>query len=165
MLKVRVKEFMEAQHISVAQLAERCGISRQAIHNLANGHTGGIEWGTLEAVCVILQKTPGDLLVLDPPLENRRVLLKYIGGRSASFTAFRCKETGEPYRFSNQGPSQFQYVALEDLPAKGLDDREWQILERPTGGLEGGRQPRPIKPEDYQPTQPIPKVVRSQGEK
>lgn len=43
-------------------LAERVGISETNLSLLKQGHVKGIRFGTLEAICEVLECQPGDLL-------------------------------------------------------------------------------------------------------
>ena len=44
------------------ELAERVGISETNLSLLKQGHVKGIRFGTLEAICEVLDCQPGDLL-------------------------------------------------------------------------------------------------------
>ena len=44
------------------ELAERVGISETNLSLLKQGHVKGIRFGTLEAICEVLECQPGDLL-------------------------------------------------------------------------------------------------------
>ena len=44
------------------ELAERVGISETTLSLLKQGHVKGIRFGTLEAICEVLECQPGDLL-------------------------------------------------------------------------------------------------------
>jgi len=44
------------------ELAERAGISETNLSLLKQGHVKGIRFGTLEAICEVLECQPGDLL-------------------------------------------------------------------------------------------------------
>ncbi|MBD9367654.1 helix-turn-helix transcriptional regulator [Xanthomonas sp. XNM01] len=43
-------------------LAERIGISETNLSLLKQGHVKGVRFGTLEAICQVLECQPGDLL-------------------------------------------------------------------------------------------------------
>ena len=49
-------------------LADAIGISETNLSLLKQGHVKGVRFGTLEAICRVLECQPGDLLAFDPAL-------------------------------------------------------------------------------------------------
>lgn len=50
------------RHMSVGELAERIGITPANLAVLKNGRARAVRFSTLEALCVVLECQPGDLL-------------------------------------------------------------------------------------------------------
>jgi len=85
---------------------------------------------------------------------DEMVLVEYTGGRAGAFTETG-KYSGQPYRFSTS-PIHFQKYVL-------AGDAEHLILKPDFHIIEHDGEGESIEPIDYQPAQPIPKIVRNQG--
>lgn len=87
--------------------------------------------------------------------KDRMVLIEYVGLRAGQFTE-PGTYSGQKYRFSNQPGNRQRYVLAGD--AEGiLLKPDFRLLERDEGG------DKPIETADYQPLQPMPRVVRTQA--
>ena len=86
--------------------------------------------------------------------KDEMVLMEYTGGRAGTFTQAG-KDSGQVYRFSNSPTHSQKYVLAGDAEYL-ISLPDFRIIEANEGQ-------EPIKPADYQPMQPTPKVVRSQG--
>ena len=65
MVKIKVKELLEKRGYSKYWLYKRMGLSYQNLSKLMDGQTGGIKYENLEKLCLILECTPNDLLVIE----------------------------------------------------------------------------------------------------
>ncbi|WP_413318008.1 helix-turn-helix transcriptional regulator [Agrococcus sp. 1P02AA] len=52
--------------LSVAELAERIGITPANLHVLTSGRAKAVRFSTLDAICRVLECQPGDLLAHEP---------------------------------------------------------------------------------------------------
>ena len=59
---VNLDVMMARRKMKSKELAERVGISETNLSLLKQGHVKGIRFGTLEAICEVLECQPGDLL-------------------------------------------------------------------------------------------------------
>jgi putative transcriptional regulator len=62
-IEVRLAEVMRDRGVSVAELARAIGLTPANVSILKNGHAKAIRFGTLDAICDVLQCEPGDILV------------------------------------------------------------------------------------------------------
>lgn len=67
------REMKYNRAVSLAEIAELVGISRQAMSNIANGEVKHMPLDTLNALCNTLGCTPNDILQYTPD-ENARTL-------------------------------------------------------------------------------------------
>ena len=65
-IRVRLSRILGEQRIKVAELSRRTGISKYALHRLYHEKNKGIEFGTLEKLCLALGCSVGDLLEYVP---------------------------------------------------------------------------------------------------
>lgn len=63
---VRLDVVMARRKMSLNELAERVGLSVTNLSLLKNGRVKGVRFGTLEAICRVLDCQPGDLLEYEP---------------------------------------------------------------------------------------------------
>lgn len=68
----RVGDIMKQRGVSPYQLAEQAHIAPNTALNMMRGTTKRIDLDVLEAICQVLQVTPGDILVLAPVPENEQ---------------------------------------------------------------------------------------------
>ena len=66
MIKTRLDIKMAERRITGRELAAAVGISEQNLSLLRNGKVKGVRFGTLSAICEILDCQPGDILVFEP---------------------------------------------------------------------------------------------------
>ncbi len=59
---MRLDRVMADRKISLNELAARVGIAEGNLSKLKNGKVRGVRFSTLEALCEILDCTPGDIL-------------------------------------------------------------------------------------------------------
>lgn len=59
---INLDVMMARRKISSAELAERIGITPANLSNLKTGKARAIRFSTLEAICRVLDCTPGDIL-------------------------------------------------------------------------------------------------------
>jgi putative transcriptional regulator len=62
-VEVRLADVMRDRGVSVAELARAIGLTAANVSILKNGHAKAIRFGTLDAICGVLQCEPGDILV------------------------------------------------------------------------------------------------------
>ena len=60
------KEVRENTRFKYVEVAQRVGMTRQALHAWMNGNLRSVPLDTLAEVCLFLDCQPGDLLVLAP---------------------------------------------------------------------------------------------------
>jgi putative transcriptional regulator len=60
------REMKLNRSVSLAEIAEAVGISRQAMSNIANGDVKHMPLDTLNALCNVLGCTPNDILLYTP---------------------------------------------------------------------------------------------------
>ena len=59
-------DILHARRMTVTQLADRIGITLANLSILKTGKARAVRFSTLEAICVVLQCQPGDLLEYAP---------------------------------------------------------------------------------------------------
>ncbi|MBN2878606.1 MAG: helix-turn-helix transcriptional regulator [Clostridia bacterium] len=62
MIIVRLDKMMADRKMSLNDLADKIGLSNVNLSLLKNGKVKGIRFNTLEAICEVLDCTPGDIL-------------------------------------------------------------------------------------------------------
>jgi putative transcriptional regulator len=62
-VEVRLAEVMADRGVSVAELSRAIGLTAANVSILKNGHAKAIRFGTLDAICEVLECEPGDILV------------------------------------------------------------------------------------------------------
>ena len=62
MIIVRLDKVMVDRKISLNELSEKIGLSNVNLSLLKNGKVKGIRFNTLDAICEVLDCTPGDIL-------------------------------------------------------------------------------------------------------
>ena len=65
MLKIKVKELVDAKFDNINQFAKAIGIGYQPAENIYNGTVSRIGLDTLDAICTIFDCTPNDILISD----------------------------------------------------------------------------------------------------
>ena len=63
MLKIQIKDLVDAKFENINQFAKAIGIGYQPAEKLYNGDVSRIGLDTLEAICDVLDCTPSDILV------------------------------------------------------------------------------------------------------
>jgi putative transcriptional regulator len=66
MIKLRVKEILDQKGYTKYWLYKQMGMSYQNFSKMINNETSSIKYSNLEALCDILQCTPGDLFEYAP---------------------------------------------------------------------------------------------------
>ena len=66
MIKLRVKEILEKKGRTKYWLYKQMGMSYQNFNRMINNETKSIQYANMEALCVILECTPGDLFDYRP---------------------------------------------------------------------------------------------------
>ncbi|HEX8288027.1 MAG TPA: helix-turn-helix transcriptional regulator [Pyrinomonadaceae bacterium] len=69
-IKVKLKELLEAKNKSIYQLEQETGITYPTLHKISKGNVESISLRVLEGICRNLDCTPNDLLELTK--ENNR---------------------------------------------------------------------------------------------
>lgn len=69
MIEVRIDEQLEKQGRTFYWLAKETGISHTTLWRLKKGHAKGINFDTLESICLALDCKPGDIITL---IQNKR---------------------------------------------------------------------------------------------
>ena len=62
MIIVRLDRMMADRKMSLNELSERVGLSTVNLSLLKNSKVKGIRFNTLDAICTVLNCTPGDIL-------------------------------------------------------------------------------------------------------
>lgn len=62
MIIVRLDKIMVDRKMSLNELSEKIGLSNVNLSLLKNGKVKGIRFNTLDAICEVLDCTPGDIL-------------------------------------------------------------------------------------------------------
>ncbi len=62
MIIVRLDKIMADRKMSLNKLSEEIGLSNVNLSLLKNGRVKGIRFNTLDAICEVLECTPGDIL-------------------------------------------------------------------------------------------------------
>lgn len=66
MIKLRVKEILEKKARTKYWLYKQMGMSYQNFNRMINNEAKSIQYANMEALCVILECTPGDLFDYRP---------------------------------------------------------------------------------------------------
>lgn len=64
---VHLGRLLEERGMTLAELAERVGVTVVNLSILKNGRARAVRFTTLTAICEVLDCQPGDLLTLDEP--------------------------------------------------------------------------------------------------
>ncbi len=62
MIIVRLDKVMVDRKMSLNELSERIGLSNVNLSLIKNGKVKGVRFNTLDAICEVLDCTPGDIL-------------------------------------------------------------------------------------------------------
>ena len=65
-VRVRLKEVLIDKRMALAELADRVGLSEEALRLLREGGAKAVRLSTLDALCRELDCQPGDLLLWTP---------------------------------------------------------------------------------------------------
>ena len=65
-IRVQLDRVLLARRMSLAELADRVGVTGANLSILKNGDARAIRFSTLDALCRELDCQPGDLLVFEP---------------------------------------------------------------------------------------------------
>lgn len=65
MIVFKLKDLLKEKRISNTEFSEMTGISRTSLSQLANGKSQGIQFDTLERICLSLNVKPGDLFDIE----------------------------------------------------------------------------------------------------
>lgn len=71
MIETRLDVLLEARERSFYWLAKETGISHTTLWRLKKGKARGINFETLEKICVVLECQPGDVLMLASGKKSR----------------------------------------------------------------------------------------------
>lgn len=66
---IRLDRVLADRKMPLGELAEKVGISIVNLSNLKTGKVRAIRFSTLNAICLILNCQPGDILEFDPSME------------------------------------------------------------------------------------------------
>ncbi|SLM93101.1 hypothetical protein FM106_05850 [Brachybacterium faecium] len=77
-MKINLNEIMEHKNMSFTELAERTGISRQALSIFANKKTKSVHFNTLEILCKELDVSIGQLLTRESDSKIFRYRLPHL---------------------------------------------------------------------------------------
>ena len=66
MIKNQLKHILIDKNMSLNQLAEETGITYSMIYDFANMKRQSVKYETVDAICKLLQVTPGDILTYEP---------------------------------------------------------------------------------------------------
>lgn len=73
MIEIRVDQLLEAQGRTFYWLAKETGISHTTLWRFKKGKALGINFETLEKMCLVLRCQPGDLLAFVDEMPSRKV--------------------------------------------------------------------------------------------
>ena len=98
MIEIRVDQLLEAQGHTFYWLAKETGISHTTLWRFKKGKALGINFETLEKMCMVLRCQPGDLLTFineTPSRKTRRTKKQAIrtGGPLSNARVRRSKQT------------------------------------------------------------------------
>jgi len=65
-IKNRLKYILLDNDMSIAQLAERIGITYSIVYDFANMRRRSVQFDLLDAICQELDISPGDMLIHEP---------------------------------------------------------------------------------------------------
>lgn len=65
MIKIELENILKKKDISLYKVSKDTGIGYATLHNLLKQKTKGLTFETLEKICIVLECTPNDLLVLE----------------------------------------------------------------------------------------------------
>ncbi len=65
-ITVNLDVMMAKRKISLGELSDKVGITQANLSILKTGKAKAIRFSTLEALCAVLECTPGDILEYDP---------------------------------------------------------------------------------------------------
>lgn len=82
-MKINLNEIMEHKKMSFTELAERTGISRQALSIFANKKTKSVHFNTLEILCKELDVSIGQLLTRESDSKKYYYRLPYVEKESS----------------------------------------------------------------------------------
>ncbi|WP_084959086.1 helix-turn-helix domain-containing protein [Thermoactinospora rubra] len=66
-IAVHLDELLKARGMTLAELADRVGVTNVNLSILKNGRAKAIRFSTLTKLCEVLECQPGDLLTYEPP--------------------------------------------------------------------------------------------------
>lgn len=64
-MRIDIKKRLEDKNMTRYELAKKIGITYPTIDNIYKGTTASIKFSTLEAICIELECTPNDILIID----------------------------------------------------------------------------------------------------
>lgn len=128
MLKVTFKDLIARNNTTISKIHEATSISRSTLTLLANGESKGIQFDTLEKLCLYLNSTPNDLFKILPDdfatiIESNPVKLTEEDPKANVYFSWF---TFQDYNFDNtsllkQSNDYFFITILGDLPtANGM---------------------------------------------
>jgi putative transcriptional regulator len=63
-IEVHLDEILAARGVTLVELSAKVGVTVANLSILKNGHARAVRFGTLTAICEVLNCTPGELLTL-----------------------------------------------------------------------------------------------------
>lgn len=66
MIKITFRQLLDDKNTTITKLSEKTGISRSTLTLLANGESKGIQFDTLEKICLALNASPNDFIEVKP---------------------------------------------------------------------------------------------------
>ncbi|MGY3750992.1 helix-turn-helix domain-containing protein [Vagococcus acidifermentans] len=80
MIKIKLREILDNKRITITQLHDLTGISRSTLTLLANNESKGIQFETLDSLCIALEVTPAELFYFT--LEPNEDVLDFVAHSS-----------------------------------------------------------------------------------
>jgi putative transcriptional regulator len=72
MIRVNLKELLDAQGITMYRLAKDTGVTYPTLWKLNTGRAQRIGFDLLERICLRLECTPGELLLIDQEVATKK---------------------------------------------------------------------------------------------
>jgi putative transcriptional regulator len=70
-MQINIENVLTQKGKTLYWLSENTGITYAAIYNLSKNKTNAIKFDVLEKICIALECTPNDVLVIEKPLLSK----------------------------------------------------------------------------------------------
>lgn len=66
MIFIKLLDLLKEKNISISELSKATKISRSTIYNMSSIDSKGLQWGTLDKICMFLKVSPSDIFIFLP---------------------------------------------------------------------------------------------------